>query len=350
MKKILLFSVLCVLAFAGCDNEFDLIDTWKEIPIVYGILDVTDNTHYIRVEKAFLDPETSAFVLAQEPDSLFFDNIQVELRERDEEGQIERTIQLERVNANDEGLIKEEGIFASDPNFLYKTDAILDAEFTYELRLTVNDSPEPIIAETPLIDEITVLTPVAPSLSATFRLWSGLTEARFVWQHEPDAVFFDVDLRINYTESMFGDPGSTVEKSIVWSVARQFSPDIDESNPLNTSSLENISHEIFKNFLVNNLVQDPNICRDLTSVDLILSSGGAELLNFINVGTANNNITGSVPLNEYTNLSEGLGIFSTRQIFEVQGIQISDQVFIDMTTDVNTAGLNFRTISDGPCN
>ena len=68
--------------FNSCSNDFDLVDTWKDIPIVYGLLNVNDSVQYIRVEKAFLDEETSALVIAQEPDSLYYGNISVELEER----------------------------------------------------------------------------------------------------------------------------------------------------------------------------------------------------------------------------------------------------------------------------
>ena len=77
MKKILIFAISALL-FTACDNELELIEDWKDIPIVYAILDPADTAHYIRVEKAFVDNEISGFELAGNPDSIYYENITVQ--------------------------------------------------------------------------------------------------------------------------------------------------------------------------------------------------------------------------------------------------------------------------------
>ncbi|MEZ5030008.1 MAG: hypothetical protein R2787_01275 [Saprospiraceae bacterium] len=73
MKRMAVFAgILMMLTLVSCDNELDLVSDWKEIPVVYGFLSRSDTAQYIRVEKAFLDPATSAFVIAKNPDSLYF--------------------------------------------------------------------------------------------------------------------------------------------------------------------------------------------------------------------------------------------------------------------------------------
>lgn len=135
------WSVLALLLCFGllnnsCDNEVDVVGDWKEVPVVYGVINPMPlfeavEPHYIRIEKAFLDPRTDAFQIAQRADSLYYGpfDLEVILYEQSLQGAQVITTPLdtlERINAVDEGLgDREEGIFASSPNYLYKSDAVL---------------------------------------------------------------------------------------------------------------------------------------------------------------------------------------------------------------------------------
>ena len=72
MKKLLLLLPVLALILSQCSNDFDVTADWKEIPVVYAFLNPKDSAHYIRVEKAFLDPETSAYTIADIADSLYY--------------------------------------------------------------------------------------------------------------------------------------------------------------------------------------------------------------------------------------------------------------------------------------
>ena len=94
-----------------------MVSDWKSIPVVYGLINAQDTAHYIRVEKAFLDPNVSGPELARIPDSLYYDNIQVQIERT---GSSEDTYTLNRVDGNLEGFVREDGLFAKSPNYLYK--------------------------------------------------------------------------------------------------------------------------------------------------------------------------------------------------------------------------------------
>ena len=63
-----------ILFLLSCDNELDIIEPSGELPVVYGLLDPSDTIQLIRVERAFIDPVTSALVLAKDPEVLFYDD------------------------------------------------------------------------------------------------------------------------------------------------------------------------------------------------------------------------------------------------------------------------------------
>ena len=59
MKKILLslFSVFAFLMmFNACSTDVDLYADYKDITVVYGLLDSGADTNFIKINKAFLGP------------------------------------------------------------------------------------------------------------------------------------------------------------------------------------------------------------------------------------------------------------------------------------------------------
>src|SRR5437763_8212539 len=117
MRKLSAAVIILSVLYASCSTDFNVTTTWKDITIVYGLLDASDTAQYIKVGKAFLDPSTNALTIAQNPDSLYYKELNVALYDNI----TGTTIQLEKVDGNLEGLVKDTGIFANSPNTLYKT-------------------------------------------------------------------------------------------------------------------------------------------------------------------------------------------------------------------------------------
>ena len=102
---------------------------YKEITVVYGLLNTADTVQWIRINKAFLGMG-NALVMAQQPDSINYpDILDVKLQEY-EGSTLRKTFSLLR----DSSIQKEPGVFATVPNILYRTNAtdkILFAELKY---------------------------------------------------------------------------------------------------------------------------------------------------------------------------------------------------------------------------
>ncbi len=71
MKKIIFSLILLIIGIAifnRCSNEVDLYADYKDITIVYGILDVSDDTAWVKITKAFTGPG-NALTMAHNSDS-----------------------------------------------------------------------------------------------------------------------------------------------------------------------------------------------------------------------------------------------------------------------------------------
>src|SRR6185436_14280650 len=94
---------------------------------------------------------TSALTIAQIPDSLYYNDLSVELQEY-ANGNLVNTTQLDKVDGNLEGLVKDTGIFANSPNILYKTMQPLNPNSYYNLVITKPDNGTQTTASTAIID------------------------------------------------------------------------------------------------------------------------------------------------------------------------------------------------------
>ena len=323
----------CLLFLFSCSNEFELNAPAKEIPIVYGLLSRSDEVHYIRVEKAFIEENTSALELAQDPNALYFEDVQVELV-RENSG---TAFLLDRVDASQLGLERETGIFATTPNILYKIEANelnLQEEEIY--RLNIRRAADDLLttAITPIVGDVRLNRPIPGDQKPPLRVIVD-DELTIVWAADETAKLFDVTMRINYEEFNPNEPNSVVQKSLEWALAKSVES-IDGPNRVEPEGIE------FYQFLNGNIAVDPNLQRVLKTIDIRIDAGGAELFNYINVGQANTGITSAQVIPNYTNLSSGLGIFASRNTLLETGFVLDAQTKQELRNNDLTKDLNFR--------
>jgi len=355
MKKLTLLILSCatIAVFNSCSNDFDLVDNWRDIPVVFGLLNANNSTQYIRVEKAFLDESTSALVLAQEADSLYYSNISVKLEERDANGALQKEIPMTLVDANNEGFPKEDGVFATSPNYVFKTTEPLNEERRYGITInTGGDAGKTITLQEKdgqrsigLIGEIGITkpTPNTPYIFEPGR------RSDFKWRTKDgsgleSAAFYDVAMYIHYTEAQPGNPASAVSKTLEWVLSKNRRV---ENTNIQIIEVEGIS---FYQYMSQQL--EPvglELCRELIGFDFVVYAGGEDLYEYINRQAANTGITGTQPLVDYTNLSDGVGVLSTRYDQHLNDLGFNSFVHDELNTNELTSNLGFRGFGES-CN
>lgn len=319
--------ILAASLLTSCDNELVVTDTWKDIPVVWGLLSKSDTAHYIRVEKAFLDPTTSALEIAQRPDSLYYEDATVTLT-RISSGQV---FTLTRVNGDLEGYPRDSGIFASIPNYLYKIKADqlnLVVGEDYKLTVDRNDNKPLVTAETVVLPKPVLRNPV-PGAMLSFRRNSSFT---IQWNEIPEAGVYDVLIHFHYRERSPETGAFYVPKSFEWVVQRNLldrEVKIDDGTEFYTAVKANIA-------------ENSEATRLFDSLDIIVWAGGKELAQFIEIAQANFGLTSTQDIPTFTNLSEGVGIFSSRNVSVYSGFQINDQTLDSLRDGSITKDLNFN--------
>lgn len=105
-----------IMFFGSCETEFETQAEWKDIPVVYGILDQHQSIQNIKVNKAFLG-EGNALVYAQNQDSIYYPyGLEVHVEEWSEAGEFIRAFQFDTITVE-----KEEADLFGSTQIIYQS-------------------------------------------------------------------------------------------------------------------------------------------------------------------------------------------------------------------------------------
>lgn len=362
MKKIALqFLAIGTIVFSiSCSTEIDVTAPWRDVTVVYGLLDNTVDTQYIRVNRAFLGDE-DASVMAQFPDSFNYKNISVIVEEYDKNDILKRTISCQKVNH----IKMEPGYFSNENNILYSFPSTegsltMQSDNYYKLIITNNDIGKTVTAETPLVNNIKVTKPYTTNslISYANNLGETLTQLTEITTGK-NAKVYEVEYFFNYKEIYTNN--DTIDRRISIPVGVKRSPSAAGSEKLEFQ----YEGENFYQQVANKVVPDPNVVKRLVgSMDLNVYVGGEELSTYMEVSNPSTSIVQDRP--SYTNLVStnasgeidtkgAVGIFSCRATFSFNGYKLTDDSITRLRNGEKTSTLNFcdplaSSISNNKCN
>ncbi|MFW5658593.1 MAG: DUF4249 family protein [Bacteroidota bacterium] len=224
MKSLLHFaayfsvSLGCLLMFSACDDELEVTAPEKPILAIYGILDPTAETQYVRVAEGFLTEEDAIEFAAL--NDLSLPNAQVFMTNEVNNFQTD-TIYFSRVDTS-----KEPGAFNRDYT-VFATSAAVQAGETYTLHVNVTDPADLSATATTTIPFETNLFEPRDSVQAFGNQfdWSEVnfatnTQLELEWRRsresgaEPEQVaagfevsaFIEVGIRLPNGDTLFQPP------------------------------------------------------------------------------------------------------------------------------------------------
>lgn len=371
--------VALLTVFSSCDSDFSLTGDYQEKALIYGLLDPNDNPnaggngHVFRIQKAFLGEE-SAFLMAANPDSSYFryEDLKVELVEYLENGTESDRWELDTIyiTNKDTGNPDDEVIdFFGPSQRLYKTattgaDRVnIDPEMTYEIVLTKRSNDSIIAsATTTIVDASTFKwnapnenSPATPGTTRKMDLYSTLGEYKdytIRFDVAQRAIQYELWLRFYYREVI---QGVETLKTVEWR-ATTF-----ELDPNVTDWQVQLSSQSIYNRLATSVQPNPDAVRYIGvppnyvaqgytdpfptdnnkhDFDLFFRVAGEELFQYIDINQpSNSGALTDKPV--YTNVDNGLGVFSTRTKVEFQGMFLSGTAADQLAGGELTQGLGF---------
>ena len=307
MKNI--YLLLAIIIFFGCETDFDVNADWKETTVVYGLLDASLDTQYIRINKGYLG-NMSAIDMAQNSDSLNFNPEYLEVKLH----KLQFTDTLMSINLDTILVDKEVGLFANDNNIVYKAltpSNFLKSDRDYILTIKHLLTDNFVNAKTEVISNFSFLNfnsaykfgfyNAALPDSTKFR------SKTLEWNKVDNGVIYQLDVKFNYLEN-----GEL--KYLVWT-----QPLVSFTGIQMNSKLEGAK---FFNFLSNNLENDDLLFREFVSLDLIMTVGTQDLTTYIQVNDPISSIVQE--RSDFSNINNGIGLFSSRYTHSEIDIDLTD--------------------------
>lgn len=335
MKRISLFALPLLFIFSACSTDFELEAPYRDIPIVYGMLSVDDTAHYVRVEKAFLPKGADARDAAQVADSLYYgDNVTVQLQNL----RTGNVFTLQKVDGALEGYPREDGPFATVPNYLYKVKASTAGLLGGDgIRLLINrgdDLPQ-VTAETQMVEP---LMPLMNGPATPVRIADYDRETIFRWTAGSSAKVFDLRLVLRYRETLDGNPANFLPKELEWVLTEE----LERPNDNGETQTYSIDNESFYIFLKSRLEVNPAAIRVFDFIDFHVTGAGQELVDLLDIVRINGGITSSQSIPKYSNISEGLGILTSRASGVRRNLQLDAVALDSLRLGIHTKNLNFQ--------
>ena len=323
MKKLVTYIVgfvLVGLAFLSCKTDFDINAPYKPIPIIYGLLDQSKDTQFVKINKSFIGDGNNVDY-ASINDSLLFSNVSARV-EQYAPGLSSpfKVYDLQELWVGN----LQSGIFYEDSQKVYYfvPDAPLNDEHLYQLVVSVDDVQEDITAQTRLLDGSSL------SFDYLFSLSFGINGLNFAdvnlgtsdvfyspqikWNTAPRGKRYELTMSFRYNEIT---SNSSIPKTIYWSLGTQTA--IGNGDALNDSEkmFVNLSGEQFFEMVNSRLMDYPNeaqvLKREIVAVDFIVSAGNEDLNTYIEVNEPATGVVTERPT--FTNISgDGIGLFASK--------------------------------------
>ncbi len=368
MNKLHVILILLVsISFFSCETDVDVIAEYKDITIVYGIINPEETTHYLKINKAFLGSGNALDLASDAGNSNYPDGeLEIIVQAFNENGTVKETYSTAEgtvVKSVDE-IVKDPGIFDSDLNVLYKfEEASINRNYTYKLKIINNKLDKEISTETTIVNSSSVSN---PSTISKFQFWnSDLSDAdsymnkTFVLTTGADIGRVGLALFFNYTQHYTLASGKASTTHLV----KMSLIDVQTTKPTGGEELswtlegetffENISSTVSSPASVTDFSH-----RELKNISLEFLIAGTELNTFMEVNAPSTSVNQNQP--GYTNITNGLGIFSSRESMYWESDidpETQNQVNINDLTiaklDAMNLGFCFGTIGIGfpkaPC-
>ena len=198
------WAVLLALLMSSCSKDFNSNAPYRDVTVVYGILDADDEVHYVKIYKGFLT-DGNAYEAAQVFDSLYyFDKVTVDMEEYNNGRKI-NTWRLDTTTAIPRDL---DGDMAAPKQLLYVVNHAINPVNTYKLVITNKESGRVVTAETTVVGETRITSPATQSVDC-----SHASNNAIKFQAADNAVAYTIIQYFNYIERN-KVTGATVRKSL----------------------------------------------------------------------------------------------------------------------------------------
>lgn len=305
MKNVLLLlATLVLITVFSCEKDLEVAE-WKEVSVIYAVINLKDSVQYLRINRMFTAPGTAPHEVMQVNDSVnypheLFEAFLEEYRNNELYGEPIAYIPAERP--------KVPGLFANQSNCVFKVNVPINNTSTYKLKVINKETGQIATAETEVLGSMNL-------------------EESFIWER----AYF----RVNYVAENLQYDGSLdpydhpnyIVRFLYWEsknglTSHKYVDWFPTFDPLKSISGDDTSFQLFDDYyryLSEQIPVDPAVKRKARGVDYMLAIPGKQLQNYITVT--------SQPTNphfypDYSNITGGEGVFGSKYFYTYFGMAL----------------------------
>jgi hypothetical protein len=329
-------SVLCVVGLAfvilgltSCSNEFGINTSSDPVPVVWFLLNPDADEQFLRLGRSFLVDQNDPGRPPVADSTVWNLTVDVYLEEW-LEGLPIHTYHFDPVAAE----TKDSGFFPQNNLRLYKADFPLLRLATYRLYIHFPDDNRIVTGTTALPGRPEVYDPVEiPGRKISFQSGVNYTTR---WAPGDGRGVFQGLFIIHYNEIWNG-------QTAVYQAKLEMDPVLGLGSDIEMTDV--LSGNRFLEAMAKQIPYREGAERKVVNVQYKLFKGGEELALQISPDLQQTTISNS--LNQYTNLENGIGIFSSLQQITISNLQLSNTTLNELAHSELTKKLGFKDIHDG---
>lgn len=314
------FKIICInfILLTSCETDFELNAPYETVPVVFGLLDQSLDTQFIKINKSYLGNTNNAD-FASINDCTQFNYIIPLLEEYNQSNILMRTDTLKEIYVSK----LEDGIFYEDSQKIYylKTpDEYLNDDYTYKLNVSIPDKNIDFGSQTELINgnglifdylsKITLQLNGFRCADNDLATLDDFFNPRLEWNTTLNGKRYELILRLHYMEHFAG--GNSESKFIDWDLGDQTSINTDGSETMFKIISGSSFFEMINSKLSNYSFEQDVIKRTFGSnaIEFILTSGNDDLNTYMQVNEPVTSIVTERPI--FTNIDNGIGLFGSK--------------------------------------
>jgi hypothetical protein len=325
--RYLFLLLLFIAALYSCNKDLNVNADWKDVTVVYCLLDQTDDTTFLKITKAFLG-EGDAMMFSKIPDSSNYpDKLEVRLDEYDDTT-FQKSYPCDTITIHNKE--KGDSVFYYPDQLMYFTAAQLNQNYTYKLFIRNKNTGKVITAQTKLVHDFEIKKPQSIASFPPGQMFE------VNWTPAQKGKRYQLLIRFFYTESTVAHPVVTTMKSLDWLVFNDVKAIDDETTyPFDLY----FPGDAFYSVVGANIDTNSLVTRQAHHCYFIFSVAASELNTYMEVTEPSLSLVQEKP--PYTNIVNGIGLFSSRFIKWSDSLDISSLTKAELKVNVHTSDLGF---------
>lgn len=318
MKKIVIFLLIvnCTTTFFSCSTDVDLYADYKDIPVVYGVINTLADTNYVKITKAFCGSDDNLYnaneVALIYDSSNYPEKLEAYIIEmKGSYGQAYqptgRKIILDTLTIHN----KQEGVFYSPNQLLYYTpEQFYSGGYKYKLVIIKPDGDSVTSTTTPVGKDLEIL-----SYFVSFQSEPTDAQGKILFIADEESLLYEIKMSFNYQEKQAGQP--MVNKIVSWTYDAMTLSSFEKNPKIENGYFFYFSKNVLFNTLANSIGSDtlwneanPNVTRYMGDFKVYISAVGKEIYESYEINHALNNSLMS-SFSGYSNIDGGYGLFSS---------------------------------------